>query len=47
MGHDSAFADWITDLLDRRVLRVRDRGIVRDLTGLPPSDALRVDGAGC
>jgi len=34
-GHDSAFADWITDLLDRRVLRVRDRVIVRDLTGLP------------
>jgi hypothetical protein len=34
-GHDSAFADWITDLLDRRVLRVRDRVIVRDLTGPP------------
>jgi hypothetical protein len=36
-SHDSAFADWITDLLDRRVLRVRDRVIVRDLTGLPLS----------
>ncbi len=34
-SHDSAFAARLTALLDRRVLRVRDRVIVRDLTGLP------------
>lgn len=33
--HTEGLAGQITELLDRLVLRVRDRVIVRDLTGLP------------
>jgi len=34
-GQDNGRAAWITAILDRHVLRVRDRIILRDLTGLP------------
>jgi len=34
-SQDDGRAAWITAILDRHVLRVRDRITLRDLTGLP------------
>jgi hypothetical protein len=42
-GQDDGLAGRVTDILDRHVLRVRDRVILRDLTGLHLS--LRAGGA--